>query len=200
MATYNVEMRQRISGSFADILYAKTTWAMIESKPSTFTPTSHVHGNITNAGAIGSTSDQVIITTTAGVLTTQSRSGIDSRSTFPPIIGSGASDAVAGNDSRLTNERTPSIHNFIDTTRHPVSGLTTGHFLKATGATTYGFAAHELDAAAVSALPIGGGTMTGILYPQQNTSYTTGQARRIILSTGDPTGGGNGDVWIKYTA
>jgi hypothetical protein len=49
-------------------------------------------------------------------------------------------------------------------------------------------------------LPIAGGTMTGILYPQQNTSYTTGQARRIILSTGDPTGGGNGDVWIKYTA
>jgi hypothetical protein len=49
-------------------------------------------------------------------------------------------------------------------------------------------------------LNIAGGTMTGILYPQQNTSYTTGQARRIILSTGNPSGGGNGDVWIKYTA
>ena len=48
-------------------------------------------------------------------------------------------------------------------------------------------------------LPIAGGTMTGILYPQNNAAYTTGQARRIILSTGDPTGGGNGDVWIKYT-
>ena len=42
-------------------------------------------------------------------------------------------------------------------------------------------------------------TMNGILYPQNNTSYTTGQARRIILSTADPSGGGNGDVWIKYT-
>ena len=49
-------------------------------------------------------------------------------------------------------------------------------------------------------LPIAGGTMTGILYPQNNTSYTTGQARRIILSTGDPTGGSNGDLWVKYTA
>ena len=47
---------------------------------------------------------------------------------------------------------------------------------------------------------LAGGTMTGILYPQNNTSYTTGQARRVILSTSNPSGGGNGDVWIKYTA
>ena len=49
-------------------------------------------------------------------------------------------------------------------------------------------------------VPLAGGTMTGVLYPQNNTSYTTGQARRIILSTAAPSGGGNGDVWIKYTA
>lgn len=34
------------------------------------TPTSHAHGNITNAGAIGSTANLPIITTTSGVLTT----------------------------------------------------------------------------------------------------------------------------------
>jgi hypothetical protein len=34
------------------------------------TPTSHVHGNISNAGAIGSTSGQIVVTTTSGVLTT----------------------------------------------------------------------------------------------------------------------------------
>jgi hypothetical protein len=33
------------------------------------TPTSHTHGNITNAGAIGSTADQFVVTTTSGVLT-----------------------------------------------------------------------------------------------------------------------------------
>ena len=54
---------------------------------------------------------------------------------------------------------------------------------------------HPSDTAKLS---LSGGTMTGILYPQNNTSYTTGQARRIILSTGNPSGGGNGDVWIKY--
>jgi len=49
-------------------------------------------------------------------------------------------------------------------------------------------------------VPLAGGTMTGKLYPQNNTDYTTGQARRIILSTADPSGGGNGDVWLKYEA
>lgn len=33
------------------------------------TPTSHAHGNISNAGAIGSTADQFVVTTTSGVLT-----------------------------------------------------------------------------------------------------------------------------------
>jgi hypothetical protein len=47
-----------------------TTWAGITDKPSTFTPSSHTHGNVTNAGAIGSTPDQIAITTTGGVLTT----------------------------------------------------------------------------------------------------------------------------------
>lgn len=47
-----------------------TTWAGITDKPSTFTPASHVHGNLTNAGAIGTTSGQIVVTTTGGALTT----------------------------------------------------------------------------------------------------------------------------------
>ena len=35
-----------------------------------FAAASHAHGNITNAGAIGSTSGQIVVTTTSGVLTT----------------------------------------------------------------------------------------------------------------------------------
>lgn len=44
-----------------------------------------------------------------------------------------------------------------------------------------------------------GGIMTGVLTAQNNTSYTIKQVRNIILSTTDPSGGGNGDIWIKYT-
>ena len=59
--------------------------------------------------------------------------------------------ACVGNDARLSDARTPTAHNLIDTTGHPVSGLTTGHFLRATGATTYAFAAHGLTYSDVGA-------------------------------------------------
>lgn len=51
-----------------------------------------------------------------------------------------------------------------------------------------------------AALPITGGTMTGILTAQSNTSYTVRQVRNIILSTADADVGAmqNGDIWIKY--
>lgn len=41
-------------------------------------------------------------------------------------------------------------------------------------------------------------TMTSVLTAQNNTSYTTKQVRNITLSTSDPSGGSNGDIWIKY--
>lgn len=47
-----------------------------------------------------------------------------------------------------------------------------------------------------------GATMTGALIAQNNTDYTTAQTRNIILSTSEPTAsdGGNGDIWLVYTA
>ena len=51
-----------------------------------------------------------------------------------------------------------------------------------------------------SKVPYDGGTMTGVLVAQNNTSYTTKQMRNITLSTADPSGGANGDIWITYTA
>ena len=50
----------------------------------------------------------------------------------------------------------------------------------------------------VKQMPVGGGTYTGIAKAHPNTSYTVAQLRNVILSTGDPTGGSNGDIWIKY--
>lgn len=41
------------------------------------------------------------------------------------------------------------VHSLINTTNHPVTGLTAGHFLKALSPTTYGFAAHGLNATAI---------------------------------------------------
>ena len=103
------------------------------------TPTSHTHGNITNGGLVGTTANLPLITGTGGIVQASS-------------FGTGANTYCQGNDSRLSNARTPTAHNLIDTTGHTASGLTSGHFLKATGATTYGFAAHGLTASDVGAV------------------------------------------------
>jgi hypothetical protein len=76
------------------------TFANIASKPTTLSgygitdaaTSTHVHGNITNAGAIGSTANLPIITTTSGVLTTGS-------------FGTAANTFCQGNDSRLSDTR-----------------------------------------------------------------------------------------------
>ena len=44
-----------------------------------------------------------------------------------------------------------------------------------------------------------GGTLEGALVAQRNTNYTTAQVRNVIISTADPSGGSNGDIWIRYT-
>ncbi len=77
------------------------------------TPLSHVHGNITNAGAIGSTSGLPIITTTSGVLTTGS-------------FGSAAGTFCQGNDSRLSDARTPLSHTHGNITNAGAIGVTSG--------------------------------------------------------------------------
>ena len=43
MAIFNVEIRQRIGGIFGDIVYPKTSWDLVQNKPSTFTATAHSH-------------------------------------------------------------------------------------------------------------------------------------------------------------
>jgi uncharacterized protein YxeA len=77
------------------------------------TPTSHTHGNITNAGAVGSTANLPIITTTSGVLTTGS-------------FGTAANTFCQGNDSRLSDARTPTSHTHGNITNAGAIGSTSG--------------------------------------------------------------------------
>jgi hypothetical protein len=64
-------------------------YSNLTGTPSTFTPASHTHGNISNAGAIGSTANLPVITGTSGVLQAGS-------------FGTTANTFCQGNDSRLT--------------------------------------------------------------------------------------------------
>jgi hypothetical protein len=64
-------------------------------------PNAHTHGNITNAGAIGTTDSLPIITGTSGVLQAGS-------------FGTTAGTFCQGNDSRLSDARTPAAHTHDD--------------------------------------------------------------------------------------
>ena len=58
---------------------------------------SHSHGNLTNDGKLGSSANKPVITTTSGKVTTGS-------------FGTAANTFCQGNDSRLSNARTPTAH------------------------------------------------------------------------------------------
>ena len=47
--------------------------------------------------------------------------------------------------------------------------------------------------------PLASPSFTGTAKVAAGTDYTTAKLRNITLSTADPSGGNNGDVWIKYT-
>lgn len=57
-------------GAYSSLTGAPTLGTAASQDSSAFAAASHSHGNITNAGAIGSTSGQIVVTTTGGALTT----------------------------------------------------------------------------------------------------------------------------------
>lgn len=65
--------------------------------PASFTPSSHSHGNITNDGKVGTAANKPLITGTGGVVQAGS-------------FGTSANTFCEGNDSRLSDARTPVAH------------------------------------------------------------------------------------------
>jgi hypothetical protein len=50
MADNNITIKRITGSGTSDNLYPRTIWDQVLNKPTTFTPTSHTHGNLTNAG------------------------------------------------------------------------------------------------------------------------------------------------------
>ena len=94
-----------VSSGTASVTYGTTSGTACQGNDSRLsdsrTPTSHTHGNITNAGAIGSTSGLPLITTTSGVITVGS-------------FGTSSGTFCQGNDSRLSDSRTPTAGSVND--------------------------------------------------------------------------------------
>jgi hypothetical protein len=80
---------------------AADTWSL---DTNSYSLTTHTHGSITSDGKIGTTSDLVVVTGAAGALTTQSRSGIDSRTAFPVALATAST--IGGVEVGFTSTET----------------------------------------------------------------------------------------------
>ena len=98
----NGDSHDHSGGDGAQIAYANlsgqpTLGTAAAAATSDFAAASHAHGNLTSAGAIGSTANLPVITTTSGALTVGA-------------FGTEATNFCAGNDARLSDARTPASH------------------------------------------------------------------------------------------
>jgi hypothetical protein len=127
----------------------------------------------------------------------------DYPATFPPTIGSGADQAVAGNDSRLTNARTPTAHSH-ELDELDATAITAGKVLTSSGANTATWEdpISTVDNAAVNAAiaadPPASRFAMGIDDPAAVASVFNGQqnvAKRI--STFRTGSGGSGSAPIR---
>ena len=142
---------------------------------------SHTHGNITNAGAIGSTSGVPIITGTSGVLEAGS-------------FGSTSGTFCQGNDSRLSDARTPTAHK----TTHATGGtdaLTAADIGAA--ATSHTHAASDITSGTIATARLASGTASASTYLRGDQTWatvtagvggSTGATDNILLRS-DGTGG-----------
>jgi hypothetical protein len=137
-------------------------------------------------------------TATAGTNTTQIAT--------TSFVQSAISDAVANKVDKVAGKGL-STEDYTTTEKNKLAGIEAGAQVNTvtsvagkTGAVTLAKSDVGLgNVDNVKQMPIAGGTFTGIATAQSNTSYTTAQVRNIILSTSDPSGGNNGDIWIKYS-
>ena len=108
------------------------------------------------------------------------------------------SEYVRAVDVVAQSSAAPANADLLDT--HPASYFATASDLSNLSGTVNTLSGTVNDLG-TNKLNISGGTMTGVLTAQNNTSYTTKQVRNITLSTAEPTSndGANGDVWIVYT-
>lgn len=129
-------------------------------------------GNLTGKYITGTWLQTTAVTDKAGRIATIDNDGWIYYRTLAETKGDlGISDNLVKYDSNTTVEATTKVN--ADT----LEGHATSYFV-----------------------PKSGGAMTGALVAQTNTNYTTAQMRNVIISTADPSGGNNGDIWLKYEA
>lgn len=156
---------------------------------------SHTHGSVTADGKIGSTSGQIVVTTTAGALTTAATISAGSVSGLP-VSGTGSGNYCSGNDSRLSDARTPLTHTHaaadivggIIATASLASGTASSSNYLRGDQTWASVASYTLPAATTSTLGgviVGAGLSVTSGTVSANVSSVAGRTGTVTLSHSD---------------
>jgi hypothetical protein len=167
---------------------------------------SHTHGNITNAGAIGTTSGQIVVTTTSGVLTTASTistsqvSGLGTLATQSGTFSGTSSGTNTGDQTiTLTGDVTGSgTGSFAATLAN--TAVTAGSYGSASSVATFTvdskgrLTAASSTTIAIPASAVTSGTFDANRLPLANSAQ--GTAGAIIVGTG--LSNASGTVSVAY--
>ena len=138
-------------------------------------------------------------TTLAGVMTAADKTKLDGIATGATANTGTVTSVSAGNGlnfTTITGTGTVTLGTPSTITNATTNSTTATSHTHALTVTKTDVSLGNVDN--VKQMPIAGGTFTGEAKAQNNTAYTTAQLRNAILSTADPSGGGNGDIWLKY--
>ena len=131
----------------------------------------HSHGNITTAGAIGTTSGLPIITTTAGVLTAGA-------------FGTTAGTFCVGNDARLSDARTPTAHK----TSHATGGSDAiAPADIGAAAASHSHSAADITSGTVATARLGSGTASSSTFLRGDQTFAAPPVTSVDGSTGAVT-------------
>lgn len=157
------------------------TKSMISDFPTEMTPSSHTHGDITDGGKLGSTANLPLITSTGGKIATGS-------------FGNSANTFCEGNDSRLSDARTPTSHTHGNITNDGTVGsaankplitttdgaVTTGSFGTTANTFAEGNHTHSQYLTSHQSLSDIGGTVT----VEKQTTAETGYIATYVIKQG----------------
>lgn len=108
------------------------------------------------------------------------------------LEGHNASYFATASGLSATNTQVSTLNSSLSTIDTQVSELNSGLSTANSNIST-------LQTAMDGKVDKSGGTMEGVLVAQNNTNYAIPQVRNVIISASAPSGGSNGDIWIRYT-
>jgi hypothetical protein len=162
MANRNITLKRNNAGTTEE-LYPTTDWSQINNKPSTFAPTSHTHGNITNGGEITASAT---IATGDHLVIADNSSGNDLTTSSITFDTSNTTDFLRKDGTFAT----------ISTSSGDITGVTAGNGL--TGGATSGNATLNVGAGTgISVAADSVSVNTSIL----NNTHTTHSASNLAI-------------------